>query len=414
MRARLERIYREYPQRFWLVVLVSFIDRIGGTMLFPFFAWYITQRFSVGMTEAGIVLGLFSIFGLIGGVVGGALTDRFGRRRLILFGLIFSAASTLSLGLISEFAMLFPVAAVIGLFSNVAGPAHQAMIADILPEDKRQEGFGILRIGSNFSWIVGPIIAGLIAGPQGEGFFYLFLTDASISAIVAVLFYFLIAETKPKAAEGSKPEALRQTFVGYGKVMKDLPYIAFILAMILMSLVYLQMYSSLSVFLRDEHGITPQGYATILNMSAVTVILFQLWTSRLIRGRPPFLMMALGSLFYMVGFGMYGFVSLYVLFLVAMIIVTIGEMIVMPTSAALAANFAPEAMRGRYMAIFEFTFAFPAAIGPAAAGYVLDNFDRNLLWFIGGILCAAAALAFYALHLRLGKREGFRAVEAEA
>ncbi len=80
----LQKTYNEFPQRFWMVVGVSFIDRVGGTMLFPFFALYITQKFNVGMTEAGIVLGIFSIFGLVGEVIGGALTDRFGRRSLNL------------------------------------------------------------------------------------------------------------------------------------------------------------------------------------------------------------------------------------------------------------------------------------------------------------------------------------------
>lgn len=133
---RMRKIYSEFPQRFWIVVGVSFIDRVGGTLLFPFFALYITQRFDVGMTEAGIVLGTFSIFSLVGGMIGGGLTDQFGRRRLILFGLVFSAVSTLSLGLVNEFAMLFPLAAVVGVLADVAGPAHQAMIADILPEEK--------------------------------------------------------------------------------------------------------------------------------------------------------------------------------------------------------------------------------------------------------------------------------------
>ncbi len=103
---KFKETYDEYPRRFWAVVVISFIDRIGGTMLFPFFALYITQKFQVGMTQAGFVLGIFSIFGLIGNTIGGALTDKYGRRNLILFGLVFSALSTLSLGLVNDFRVL--------------------------------------------------------------------------------------------------------------------------------------------------------------------------------------------------------------------------------------------------------------------------------------------------------------------
>lgn len=154
MLTRLQKIYFEFPSKFWIIVTVSFIDGIGGTLLFPFFALYITQKFGVGMTTAGIILGIFSFFGLVGSMLGGALTDRFGRRRLILFGLVFSALSTLLLGFVNNLAMLYPLSVVIGLLTNIAGPAHGAMVADILPEKKRQEGFGVLRIAGNLAWII--------------------------------------------------------------------------------------------------------------------------------------------------------------------------------------------------------------------------------------------------------------------
>lgn len=87
MLTRLRKIYFEFPKKFWVVVGASFIDRIGHTTLWPFFSLYITQKFNVGMTQAGIVLGTFSAFGLIGSMIGGGLTDKFGRKSIILFGL---------------------------------------------------------------------------------------------------------------------------------------------------------------------------------------------------------------------------------------------------------------------------------------------------------------------------------------
>ena len=337
-------------------------------------------------------------------MIGGALTDKFGRRSLILFGLVFSALSTLSLGLVNQFWMLFPPAVLTGLLSDVAGPAHQAMIADLLPEKQRAEGFGILRVVGNMAWILGPTLGGLIAN---QSYFYLFISDAVISCIVALLFYMLIPETKPEAQAGEEAQSILGAFAGYGKVLKDLAYVAFIVAGMFMLLAYQQMYSTLSVYLRDNHGVDPQGYGFLLTSSAITVILFQFWTTRRIKHRPPFLMMALGTLFYMVGFGLFGFVSAYWLFVFNIVIVTIGEMIIMPTSQALAANFAPEDMRGRYMAVFGLVWGIPSIFGPGLAGLILDNLNPNLLWYIAGILCAVAAFAYYVLHLRLGKQRRF-------
>ena len=408
--SNIKKIYQEFPKKFWMVVAVSFIDRIGGTLLFPFFSLYITQRFNVGMTQAGYVLGLFSIFGLVGQFIGGALTDKFGRRNLILFGLVFSAISTLSLGLVSTYAALIPLAMVIGLLSDVAGPAHQAMIADILPEKQRQEGFGILRVVANMSWIIGPTIGGIVAK---QSFLALFVIDAIISCIVAVLFYLLISETKPEARPDQEHETIFQTFKGYGVVLRDWAFMAFLVAGMIMGAVYQQMYNSLSVYLRDSHGIEPSGYGFMLTASAVVVIIFQFTVTRLVKKKPPFLMMAFGTIFYMIGFSMFGFVSAYWLFVTAVVVITIGEMIIMPVTSALAANFAPADMRGRYMAVFGLTWAIPATIAPTAAGIILDNYDPNLLWYIGGALCLVSTVSFYALHLILGKQKRFQNVSEE-
>ncbi|MCW5873490.1 MAG: MFS transporter [Anaerolineales bacterium] len=401
---RFRSFQREFPRAFWPVVAVSFVDGIGRTLLFPFFALYVTQRFNVGATQAGLVLGMFSVSGLLGSMVGGALTDRIGRKKLIIVGLVCSALTTLALGLVNEMRWLYVVALVSGLFGELAGPAHQAMIADILPEKQRQEGFGILRVVNNLTWIVGPSIGGLLAG---WSFLYLFISDAVISCIVAVLFFFYIAETKPKPVEGQAQESLGTTFAGYATVLRDMPFVAFILTSILLGMVYIQMYGTLSIFLRDQHGIDPQGFGLLMTTSGITVILFQLWVSRVIKWRPPFLMMALGAAFYVIGFSLFGLVAAYWLFVGAIIVITIGEMVIVPTASALAANFAPEAMRGRYMAVFSLVWALPAALGPAAAGFVLDNYDPNLLWLGGGLVCAVAMAFYYYLHLRLGRQAKF-------
>ena len=71
------------------------------------------------------------------------------------------------------------------------------MIADILPEKQRQEGFGILRVVGNLAWIIGPTIGGFLANIN---FFYLFVIDSIISCFVAVIIYRAIPETKPEAS----------------------------------------------------------------------------------------------------------------------------------------------------------------------------------------------------------------------
>jgi MFS family permease len=384
--------------------MTRFIDALGGTILFPFFSLYVTQKFGVGMTQAGVLLGMNSFFALAGSTVGGALTDRFGRRKIILFGLIFSALSSLSLGLVNSIRMMYPLIIIVGLLASVANPAHEAMLADVLPESKRQEGYGILRVVFNYAWIVGTALGGLIAT---RSFFALFAIDAVISCIVAAILFRLLPETKPKVQEERHPESFWQTIKGYRLVVRDLAFMGFVFSGMLALIVYIQQYGSLAVYLRDVHGIDSRGYGTILSVTGLEVVLFQFWISRRIRHRPPFLMMMVGAAIFAVGVFLYGIVSGFVMFVIAAIIVCIGEMFYFPTSQVVAAGFAPKEMRGRYMAIAGFITSVPNAIGPGAAGYILDHLDPHLLWYIGGFLCMLSALGYFALHLKLGDQERF-------
>jgi len=119
---------------------------------------------------------------------------------------------------------------------------------------------------------------------------------------------------------------------------------------------------------------------------------------------PPMILMAAGTALYGIGFALYGLVSLYSLFLAAMAIITIGEMLVVPVSQALVAQFAPEDMRGRYMAIFGFSYGVPFAIGPLLAGAIMDNVDPRWLWYLAGCVGALGAFAFLLLHPLLKRK----------
>jgi MFS family permease len=226
--------------------------------------------------------------------------------------------------------------------------------------------------------------------------------DAVVSCVVAVLFYFLMPETRPQATTEHHEASLLATFRNYRVALRDKPYLGFLAAGMLAGVVYIQMYNALSVFLRNVHGVPPQRYGLLLSVSAVTVILFQFRMLRVMKGQPRFLLMAAGALFYMIGFGMFGFVSAYWLFAAAVVVITIGEMIFFPIGQALASSFAPAQMRGRYMAVYELTGKFPATFGPAAAGVIIDNFNPVWLWHIGAVLCAVSAMGFYMLQIAIG------------
>jgi MFS family permease len=395
---RVLQIYREYPRDFWMMILVNFVDRLGGSLLFPFFALYITKKFNVGMTEVGGLFAIFFISGFIGSFPGGALTDRFGRKGIIIFSLIASSLSILLMGFVTEFQFFLLVAFISGIFTDVGGPAYEAVFMDVLPEEKRASGFGIRRVAFNLAIVIGPVIGGFVAARSYLG---LFVIDAIISAIVALMVFLLIPETKPATPEGKIQESTSETFAGYLRVLRDGRFIAFTLTCLLTWFVYMNMNTTLGVFLRDQHGLPESGYGWLISINAAMVVLLQFSITRRIEKNPPMLMMALGTCFIAIGLLLYGFVSTVWLFVVAMAILTIGEMVTIPIANAVVANFAPEEMRGRYNFVYGNSWGISFAVGPYLAGLVMDNYDPNLLWYACGLIGMIAVMGFLVLHRSL-------------
>jgi len=248
-----------------------------------------------------------------------------------------------------------------------------------------------LRIGFNVAVALGPAIGGLLAT---RSYLTLFIIDSVISTICAGLVYRFLKETKPESKTSEKVESFGSTFAGYLIVLKDKAYMIFLAAGFLSWLTYQNMTTTLGVFLRDVKGLPESGYGLIISLNAVMVILFQFPITRRIEKFRPMLMMAIGTVLYAIGYLMYGFISTFMLFITAMVVITIGEMIVAPVGQALSTSFAPEQMRGRYLAVQGHTIGIAYGIGPLLAGRIFDSGSPNWLWYVAGIVGMISALMF--------------------
>ena len=396
--------YNDFPGSFWTLMGGTFIDHLGGAMMFPFFAIYITEKFGVGMVVVGTVFAIFSGSSFLGSTVSGALTDKFGRKSMIIFGLVASALSSLIIPFIDSLQVFYITSFFVGMFESVGGPARQAMIADLLPEEKRAEGYAIHRVTFNLSAAIGPAIGGILAAISYPLLFFL---DAASSLIMAGIIIAKIPETKPELKEGEEEQTVIQSVTGYREVFKDAIFMSFIGVCILMVLVYFQMNSTLSVYLRDFHDLSLQQFGAIISINAAMVVVMQFWISRRLAGQQPLIMMAVGMALYAVGFAMYGFIGgtyVFALAVVAMVIITIGEMVIAPFQQVIVAKLAPEHMRGRYMAIYGISWGVPVAIAPLLAGVIMDYYDPRWVWWGVGLIGILAVIGFWWLHYRARDR----------
>ena len=398
----LRNTYRKFSKHFWVLMFASFIDMLGGALIFPFFSLFITQKFNISITQLGSMYLVWALTSsLLGNTLGGALADKFGRKTNMIMGLVASAVSALLMVVINDFAWFFLAIGVVGVFQDIAGPARGAMIADLVPEDLRVDAYGVFRIVFNLAATIGPIIGGLIGAIN---FNLLFLADVVISLGVAVFVFYYLRETKPQHENRKEESSLRQTFKGYWQVLKDKLFMAFLAVALLEVMTYIPLNTILGVYLRDVHGITTERFGFLLSLNAFMVVVMQMGFSRLVAGKKPMLVMAFGTLLYALGFSMYAYTSTYILFVLAIVIITIGEMILAPVEQSLVAVFAPEDMRGRYMAIHGLVWIIPFAIGPLGAGLIMDNFNPRLLWLVDGAIGMIAVFGYLALHLKAGQR----------
>jgi MFS family permease len=142
------------------------------------------------------------------------------------------------------------------------------------------------------------------------------------------------------------------------------------------------------------------AYGSLLSINAILVVVLQFWITHKLEKYKPMLMMAVGTFLYAIGFAMYGIVTGFALFVTAMVIITVGEMVLAPFQQSIVASFAPEDMRGRYMAVSGLTWSIAFTVGPYFAGLILDGSNPNILWFISGFIGLLATLGFILLNKR--------------
>lgn len=392
---KLKALYHEYPQQFWFLSLAEFIDSVGGALLFPFFSLYFTQKFEIGMTTVGLIYTLFAVGGLIGNALGGAMTDKIGRKRMIIFSLITSASSSLAMALVNNFSLLYPLAVIVGTLNSSGRPARQAMIADLLPPEQHASGYGISRISHNLAVVIGPMLGGFLAS---IAYVWLFVFDTITSLITAALVFFLLRESFIKPSQEKQARSFIDTFRGYSVVFRNRIFMLFTFTLLLLELIGFQSSSSLGVYLRDFRAIPTYQFGLLLSINAIMVVLMQFWITRRVTAHPPLVVMAVASLFYGVGFGIFALYAPYSVFILAMVIITLGEMFYVPVSQALVAYFSPEDMRGRYMAVYSMVYIIPSGLAPLLAGIFMDNGYAEGLWIGCLILGFITAAAFIGLH----------------
>lgn len=401
MISRLKRVFSFYPRQFWILSGVMMLAWTFHNMIMPFMLIYAGERLDQPLTALAGLFTIYAIAGVVTTFFGGSIADFIGRKGVIVVSFVVCASSWLLLLAADSMPMFIAFMALNGATTPLYRLAADAMMADLVPAQDRIDAYSILRMGNNLGVAIGPAIGGFVAAVSYNISFIISGTGMLLCTLLALLFF---TETVPQRTDQQKQET--RPAGGYLQILKDRDFLSIIGAFSLNRVSSSTIWLMLGAYANVNFGISEELYGFIPTTNALMVIFFQVLTTRWVKRHNPGWMMTLGAAFYGLALIGIAFGKGFWAFWLGMVIATIGEMILVPTSTTTVAALAPEDMRGRYMSVYTLTNGFGQGVGPLLGGMLSDLFFPAATWLGGGFIGLAGAAAFMGQHLR--KRKSMR------
>lgn len=343
------------------------------------------------MTMVGIMFLIGGLCSAVTQMTGGILSDRFGRRPLLL------GSAGITMFLYSGLAVLVGISAPVWtiVVVYIAGrsllitmrPVYSTIVADLSPKEHLMEAYALLRVGGNAGFAAGPAIGGylLLFLPYA----WLFGVAASACALAFCLILLLLRESFHRAAE---QVGFRSMF----SVATNRIFLIFTGLSLLVFLMMGQLGSTLSVFTVDRMGFSTAQYGFLLTLNGLIVVLFQYPVARGVNRLAQSRGLILGSLLYGLGYLSLGWVGSFNWILATIVVITAGEIVFSPITLSVVAELSPQDWRGRYMGFFGLSQTLGMSLGPLLGGVLLDTFptDPRFIWGAIAFVAFVAAVGF--------------------
>lgn len=389
MYIKLIRLYREaytgLPRAAWLLSLVIFVNR-SGTMVLFFMTLYLTQKMHLPISLAGQMISVYGFGSLAGSYLGGWLSDIIGTRRVQLMSLIANGFGFIALAYITS---LLPIAVMlffIALLGEAFRPANATAMAEVCPPLIRARGYALNRLAANLGITIGPAIGGFLAT---KNYTYLFWVDGITCLIAAFLVWIYLKDTvnfkdKDKMSQSVAPRS----------PWKDLPFIFIVTLIFMCALIFVQLFNSWPVYLRQILQLRENQIGLLLTLNAALIVLIEMPLIHKIEKYNHLRLISFGALLLGFGFAILPFGNTFLFVANTVILWTFGEMLVFPLVIGFIANWASDRSRGKYIGIFNLSFSLAFSVGPAMGAYIYGHWGTTILWLGCGILGLIISLGF--------------------
>lgn len=374
----------------WWLALVMLINR-SGTMVIPFLTVYLVSK-GYTLAQAGYVMGAFGIGSVVGGYLGGQLTDRFGHFYVQVFSLLLNGILFLVLGQMNGF---WPITVCIFVLSSLGEafrPANSAAIAAYSNDQNRIRCYSLNRLAVNLGWALGPAIGGILASIN---YALLFWTDGLTCIIASILLFLMFRPTAPVKKKRQKQVAARSAY-------RDKAFLGGMFCIFLVGLCFFQMSSMMPVYFREVVHLDKRTIGLLLAMNGLIIALIEMiLVYRLENKRSGLFYMMIGSFLVGGAFLVLEIAPVLGVAMMSMIVLTVGEMLLFPFMNNFWVKRSNEHNRGQYAALYTMSFSAAIVLAPTYAAQVATWLGFQALWVINFAVCAFASLCFFLLKKRI-------------
>lgn len=354
----------------------------------PFFMLYLSQTRGLTMTIAGMAVALSAFPYAVSQILGGVVTDRIGRKRSLLFffglDILFYIALTVTAAASVSVWYIIVIYVVGGVVTGLKQPTITAVLADLAPKNRMTEVYGLAQIMANVGWIIGPLLGGYLF--SSVSYAYLFGIAVLTSASCLLLTLARLKDTFTGVKENT---SFRSAFA----IKADRSLLTYVFLNLLVFIVYTQIVNTYSVFTVNVLGFTTTRYGLLLTINATLAVLFQYPVTRAVNDRiGDKNALVLGSFIFGLGYLSLSWIYSFGWSVFAIVIITAGELLFVPSAYSVVGKLAPPDRRGRYMGLLGTGSGLGIAIGPLLGGALFDISHGSPL-FMWGIIAAITFVA---------------------
>lgn len=395
-------------KKIFVIFLVVFIDLLGFGVVIPLLPTFSENVLKMDPTTIGLVAGIFSLMQFIFSPLWGRLSDIYGRKPIILFGLTGNVFSYIMLGLVlsgvfKSITVLFIARAMAGFFSANIGAA-MAYISDITDVKNRSKGMGIIGAAFGLGFVFGPFIGGVLAQHFGFGVPVYLASFLSLCALI--LAYVILEESLPVDLRKTQAETVFRLGIGMAKLKEALthPNVGFLILLYFVTTFSIaNIYATLQLYTESKSGFN-FNIEEISYLFAYIGVIGAVVQGILIRPLVKYFeerkILIAGNVFMAIGLGTIPFSSHNLTFLLISLFLTgLGNGLNMPMTLSLVSKYTERDEQGGILGVNQSLSSLARFLGPAWGGLVYASIGFGAPFFTGGIIMFLATfLSLKLLH----------------